>query len=127
MDNVLDTRTILVGIQVVMTYYQGTWVAPVQLFEQPSHRLPLFLSAGVGGLTSDVQSTLVAYAYRVTVMVHAVGTHHIFGPAFLNFSVTTDDVVVADAEVKASLAVPRINLRSRRCLVRAHGTAMNHD
>jgi hypothetical protein len=99
----------------------------VQLFEQLSHRLPLFLGARVGGLTADVQSTLVAYAYRVTVMVHAVGPHHIFGPAFLNLSVTTDDVVVADAEVKASLAVPRIYLRGRRCLVRAHGTAMNHD
>ena len=114
MDNVLDTRTILVGIQVVMTDYQGTWVAPVQLFEQPSHRLPLFLGACVGGLTSDVQSTLVAYAYRVAVMVHAVRTHHVFGPAFLNLSVTPDDVVVANAEVKPSLAVPRIYLRGRR-------------
>ena len=127
MGNVLDTWTILVGIQVMMTYYQGTWVASVQLFEQLSHRLPLFLGTRIGGLASDVQSTFVAYAYRVAVMVHAVRTHHVFGPAFLNLSVTTDDVVVADAEVKPSLAVPRIYLRGRRCLVRAHGTAMNHD
>ena len=114
MGDVLDTRTILVGIQVVMTYYQGMWVTAVQLFKQLSHRLPLFLGARVGGLASDVQSTLVAYAYRVAVMVHAVRTHHIFGPAFLNLSVTPDDVVVANAEVKPSLAVPHIYLHGRR-------------
>jgi hypothetical protein len=40
----------------------------------------------------------------------AVGTHHPFRSACLNDSVTTDDVVVADAEVETSLAMPRIYL-----------------
>ena len=130
MGYVNDTRTILVGVQVVMPDYHGAGVALVQFFEQPAHGLLLCLSARVGGLTADVQTTLVTYAYRVLVVVLAcyvaVGADHPFRSAWFYCSVTTDDVVVADAELEAPLSVPRVYLCCRTLLVRAYRTAMNH-
>ena len=126
MGYVNDTRAILVGVQVVMPDYHGAGVAPVQLFEQPAHSLLLCLSPRVGGLTADVQTTLVTNAYRVLVVVLAVGARHPFWSSQLYCSVTTDDVVVADAELKAPLSVPRVYLCCRTGLVRAYRTAMNH-
>ena len=49
-------------------------------------------------MSADVQPTLVADADGVGIVVQAVGTDHIFRAAGLDLSVTTDDVVVADAE-----------------------------
>ena len=61
MDDV-ETRTILRGIEVVMTYDHGARVAPVQFLKQSSHGNLLRLSARVGGLTSDVEPALVTDA-----------------------------------------------------------------
>ena len=108
-----DARTILMGVQVVVPYYHGAGVALVQLFEQPAHGLLLCLGARVGGLTADVQTTLVAYAYRVLVVVLAcyvaVGANHPFRSSQLYCSVTTDDVVVADA-LESSAFMPLLYL-----------------
>ena len=123
----IEARTVLVGIQVVMTDYHSAGVTPVQLFEQPSHGLPLCLGTRVGGLTADVQTTLVAYAYRVFVVVLAVGAYHPFRSPWLYRSVTTDHVVVADTELEASLAMPRIYLSCRTGLVGAYRTAVNNN
>ena len=80
-----------------MTDYHGAGVTPVEVFEQLSQGSLLFRRSRVGGLTSDVEPALVADAYRVGVVVHAVGANLTFRTAWLNCSVTTDDVVVADA------------------------------
>ena len=98
------------GGQVVVAYDHGTGVARVKFFEQSSHSGLLRLGARVGGLTSYVEPALVADAYRVGVVVQAVGPDHVLRTALLYLSVTTDHVVVADTEVKPSLAMPRINL-----------------
>ena len=108
----IETRTILVGVQVVVSYYHGAGVTLMQFFEQPSHGLLLCLSARVSGLTADVQTTLIAYAYRVGVMVHAVGADHVFRTSQLYASVTTDDVVVADA-IKPSVLMPLVDVCCR--------------
>ena len=63
MGDIFDAGTILLGIEVVVPYNHGAGVTPVKLFEQSSHGSLLCLSACVGGLTSDVQPTLVADAY----------------------------------------------------------------
>ena len=97
----IKTRTRLRGIQVVMTNDYGAGGAPVQLFEQLSHGSLLFSRSRVGGLTADVEPALVADAYRVGVVVQAVGADYPFRTAWFYLSVTTDDVVVADAEVEA--------------------------
>ena len=105
-----DARTVLMGVQVVVTDDHGAGVTPVQVFQQLSHRNLLLSRSRISGLTADVQTTLVAHADGVAVVVQAVGANHPFWSAGLNLSVTTDDVVVSDAEFPASLAVPRIYL-----------------
>ena len=115
-------------VQIVMTDNQGAGVALVQLFEQCAHGNLLFSSPCVGGLTADVQPALVADAYRVGVMVQAVGADHVFRAACLNLSVTTDHVVVADTELPVVIpAMPRIYLCRGTRLVRPHRTAMHND
>ena len=73
--DVVDAGTGLVGVQVVMTYDQGAGITPVKVFKQPSHGSLLFSRAGVGGLTADVEPTLVADADRVGIVVLAVGAY----------------------------------------------------
>ena len=124
--DVLYAWACFLGIQVVMTYDQGLRVASVQVLEQSAHGCLLCCGARVGGLTSDIQPALVADAYRVGIVVHAVGTDQPFRTAWLDLSVTTDDVVVADAEVEASLAVPCVDLSNRTGLVGPHCRTMDY-
>ena len=68
-------------------------------------------------MTAGVEPALVADAYRVGVVVHAVGANQKLRTAKLYLSVTTDHVMVADAEVETSLAMPCVNLSCRTVLV----------
>ena len=110
-----------------MTHDQGLGVTPVQCLEQLSHGSLLRLGARVGGLTADVQPALVTDANRVGIVVLAVGTRQPVRTTGLYTAVTTDHVVVADAEVKASLAMPRINLSDRGGLVGPHRRTVDDD
>jgi len=101
-----DARTVLMGVQVVVTDDHGVGVTPVQVFQQLSHRSLLFGCSRVSRLTAGIVASFVAYADGVAVVVQTVGANHPFWPAGLNLSVTTDDVVVSDAEFPASLAMP---------------------
>ena len=92
---------------------QGTGVTLVEIFEQQSHRRLLRCRAGIGGLTADVEPALVADADRMGIVVQTVGTYHPFRSTGLDLSVTTDHVVVADAEVEPPLAMPGIDLSGR--------------
>ena len=95
-----------------MTDNQCAGVTLMEVFEQLSHGSLLFSRSCVGGLTADVEPALVADAYRMGVMVHAVGAYLPFRTAWLNLSVTTDHVVVADT-VKSSVLMPLIYLLCR--------------
>jgi hypothetical protein len=110
-----------------MTYDHSAGVTLVQVFEQLSHRHILRLSTRIGWITPDIKPTLVADAYRVGIMVLAVGTDHVLRTAWLNRSVTTDHVVVADAEVETSLAMPRIDLSGRTQLVGLYCRTVNYN
>ena len=109
----LDAGARLQGVQVVVAYNHGAGVTPVEIFEQLSHGSLLFSSARVGGLTADVEPALVADADRMGIVVQTVGTYHPFRSTGLDLSVTTDHVVVADAEVEPPLAMPGIDLSGR--------------
>ena len=74
MYHILDARTILQRIEVMMTYYYRARIALVQFLKQSSHGCLLGLSTGIIGLTSDIEPSLVADAYRVGIVVLAVGT-----------------------------------------------------
>ena len=108
------------GVQVVMSYDHSAGVTLMQVFEQLSHRHFLRLGTRVGRSASDIKPTLVADAYRVGIVVLAVSTDHVLSTAWLNRSVTSDHVVVADAEVETSLAMPCIYLGGRTQLVRLY-------
>ena len=95
-----------------MTDYKCAGVTPVEVFEQLSHGSLLFSRSRVGGLTSDVEPALVADANGMGVMVHAVGANLTFRTAWLYLSVTTDDVVVADA-LKSSVFMPIVDVCCR--------------
>ena len=125
--DIWDAGAGFLRVQVVMTYYQGFRIAPVQYLQQMQHRQFLLKRTRIGRLTADVEPALVADAYRVGVVVPAVGTDHPFRTAWLNLSVTTDDVVVADAEVEASPTVPGVNLNGRACLVGPHCRTVDYD
>ena len=95
-----------------MTDNQCAGVTPVEVFEQLSHGSLLFSRSRVGGLTADVEPALVADANGVGVVVHAVGANLTFRTAWLYLSVTTDDVVVADA-LKSSVFMPIVDVCCR--------------
>ena len=125
---VRDAGTILCGVQVVMTDDQCAGVCLVKHGQQPPQSCFLLWCPRVGGLTADVQATLVAHADGVAVVVQAVGAYEPFRSTGLYLSVTTDDVVVAYAELPVViLPVPRIYLSCRRHLVWPHCTAVNDD
>ena len=121
-----DARAGLVRIQVVMTHDQGFRIAPVQVFEQQPECHLLLCGTRIGGLTADIEPALVTDAYRVGIVILTVGADHVLRTAWLDLSVTTDNVVVADAEFKAPLAVPGIYLSGRTCLVGPHCRTMNY-
>ena len=114
-------------VQVVVTYDQCTRIAAVKFFQEPSERCLLRQRARVGGLTADVEPALIADAYRVGVVVLAVGSYHPLRTAWLYLSVTTDDVVVADAKLIMSVAaMPGVDLSGRGGLVGPHCRTMNN-
>jgi hypothetical protein len=125
MSDIFDAGTILLGVQVVMTYDHGAGVTPVKLFEQSSHGSLLHVRSRIGGLTADIQPALVADTDRVGVVVLAMGTDHPFRTAWLYRSVSSDYVVVADAELPALSAMPRVYLSGRACLVGPHRRTVN--
>ena len=92
---------------------QRAGVTLVKILEQQSHRRLLLCRAGVGGLTTDVEPPFVADADRMGIVVQTVCTYRPFRSTGLDLSVTTDHVVVADAEVKTPLAMPGIDLSGR--------------
>ena len=105
-----DAWTVLRGVQIVMTDDQCTRIAAMKVFQELTQCCFLLWCPRVGGLTADVQATLVAHADGVAVVVQAVGADHVFRTSGLYLSVTTDDVVVAYAEVETPVAMPRIYL-----------------
>ena len=111
----------------MMTYDQGAGVTLVQILKQSPHGYLLLSRARIVGLTADVEPALVADAYRVGVVVHAVCADHPFRSSWLDRSVTTDHVVVTNTEVETPLAVPRIYLSDRTGLVRPHCRTMNNN
>ena len=74
----IKAGTGLHGVQVVMTYDEGTGIALFQFQEQLPQSLSLCLGASVGRLSVVVESALVAHTYRVFVVSLAVCPHHIF-------------------------------------------------
>ena len=93
-----------------MPYDHSAGVALVEILEQLPHGLLLRSRTGVVGLTAGIKSPFIADANRMGIVMMpfyvAVGAYKPFRATWLNRSVTTDHVVVADAEVETSITVP---------------------
>ena len=74
--DVLDAGAGFLRVEVVMAYDEGLRVAAVEVLEKSPEGSLLLCRSRVGGLTADVEPALVADAYRVGVVVQAVGTDH---------------------------------------------------
>ena len=96
--------------EVTVTYDHCAGVTLVQVFEQLTHGSLLRSRARVVGLTAGIKSPFIADANRMGIVMMpfdvAVGADHPFRSTWLNRSVTTDHVMVTDAEVKTSFTVP---------------------
>ena len=97
--------------EVTVTYDHCAGVTLVQVFEQLTHGSLLRSRARVVGLTAGIKSPFIADANRMGIVMMpfdvAVGADHPFRATWLNRSVTTDHVVVADAKLIMSVfAVP---------------------
>ena len=110
-----------------MPNYQGAGVTLMEIFKQSPHHSLLLSCARIDGLTADIEPALVADADRVGIVVQAVGADHPFWATWLNRSVTTDHVVVADAFIMSVFAMPLVNIISRRSLVGPHCRTMNNN
>ena len=124
--DILDAGARLRGVEVMVTYDAGAGVTPVQVFKEPSHGSLLLRCPCVDFFATGIQTALIAYADAVLVVVHAVGADHPFRPSWFYASVTTDDVVVADA-LKSPVLMPLIYILCRTCPVGPYRTAMNNN
>ena len=128
--DILDAGARLRGVEVMVTYDAGAGVTPVQVFKEPSHGSLLLGCPCVDFFTTGIQTALIAHTDAVLVVVLpfdvTVGADHPFRPARFYASVTTDDVVVADA-LKSPVLMPVIYFLCRTCLVGPYRTAMNNN
>ena len=72
----IEAGAVAVVTEVTMTDDQGAGVTLVKILEQQSYRRLLRCRTRVVGLTTDVESALVADADRMGIVVQAVGTYH---------------------------------------------------
>ena len=62
-------------------------------------------------MSAGIEPALIAYSNGVLVVVQTVGSNHPFWAAWFKISVTTDNVVVTDAELIMSVfTVPGVDL-----------------
>ena len=98
----------------------------MEAYEQGPQGGALLGRAGVGRLAPGIEASLVADADGVAVVPLAVCADDCLAAAWLDGSVTTDDVVVADG-FPASGAVPLVYLGCRAGLRGLHGRAMDDE
>ena len=108
-----------------MTDDEGAWVGLVKLFKQGSEGSMLLGGACVLGITFCVESTFIADADGVAVVVFDVSTHHRLGATFLDATITSDDVVIADAVGVAPGSMPFVDLGCAAGLVGLDGRAVD--
>ena len=85
------------AFEFAVAYDLGIWVVDLQRAEQGDEGGTLGWGSGVGGTAFLVETTLVADANGVGIVVAGMGADHLFGAAEMQLSGTGDVVVVAAA------------------------------
>jgi len=104
----------------------GIGIVLLQGAEQPEEGLLLGRGAGVGGAATVVETSLVADADGVGIVVSGVGADHLLGTAEVQLSVAGDVVVIAAALPAAGL-VHLVEHPQRQVLVGAARRAVNDN
>ena len=103
-----------------MTYDEGLGITAFEYGEELTEGGTLCGGSCVGGLTEDVESSFVAYADGMGVMVFAMGSDLVFTTSGLDGAVATYDIMIADAVFPTSGAVPEVYLTCRTGLSGTH-------
>lgn len=110
-----------------MTDDEGAGIGFVELFEQGSESGTLLWCASVLWITLCVETTFIADADGVAVVVFDMSSDHGLWATFLYAAITSDDVVIADAVRVASGSVPLVNLCCAAGLVGLDCAAVNYE
>ena len=86
-----------------MTKNLGIGIIGLQSTQQGDEGLLLGRSAGVGGFALGIETSLIANANRVGVVVEGMGSNHLLGAALVDFAILRDVVMVASGLVTSSL------------------------
>ena len=114
------------AFEFAVAYDLGIWVVDLQRAEQGDEGGTLGWGSGVGGTAFLVETTLVADANGVGIVVAGMGTDHLFGATEVELAVAGDVVVVA-AALPAFGTMHLVEHLKGEVLVRAGGRAVNHD
>ena len=122
-----EAGTVLVdAFEFAVAYDLGIGVVDLQRAEQGDEGGTLGWGTGVGSTATVVETTLVADADGVGVVMAGMGADHLLGTAEMELAVTGDVVVVA-AAVPAFGTVHLVEHLEGEVLVRAGGRAVNHN
>jgi len=101
----------------------------IVLFQRDEQRVEgqlLCRGAGVGGTAFLVETSLIANADGVGVVVAGMGADHLLGATEMELAIAGDVVVVA-AALPATCLVHLVELLQRNMLVRSRCRAVNHN
>ena len=108
-----------------MTEDLGIGMLSLQAAQQPEQGAFLLRCASVGSSAVLVQATFVAYAERMLVVAHGVGTDQLFVACLLGPTVACDVVVVA--RESEAIRVTADECCHGKASVTARGRTMNHN
>ena len=109
-----------------MTHDEGAGVGMFEFDEEGTHRGFLLGCSGIGCFAVGIKATFVADADAVLIVVKTMGSYHGHGTALFDGSISTDDVMVADA-LPSTLLVPLVNLRCAGGLIVTDSGTMDDD
>ena len=115
------------GGEHIVTGNHGFRELDMQMLQEFLHSALLCLSAGVFGFPLSVKPALVANADAVLVVILAMCTHHLYGPASLYRTIPSHYVVIATAVLPSACVVPTVNLPYTTLLPRTNSTAMDDN
>ena len=124
--NRIEAGAVLVDVgQVAVTEDPGIGVRGLQLFQQPEQCAFLPRGAGVGSSAVLVQATFVAYAERMLVVAHGMGTDQLLVSRLVGLAVAGDVVVVA--RESEAIRVTADECCHGKASVTARGRTVNHN
>lgn len=113
-------------VQVVMSQYQCLWITQFQVFYQGKQGFLLFLCTGVSWISLRVQTSLVAYSYRMLVVLFAVAARLLFGSSVLYAAISPHHIMITYS-LPPQRPMPSVYLPGGGILPGLYTRAMNDD